>query len=511
MPMTASPASHRTIDGIWSREFVAQAGHVGLAVLRGGRAQLDDVDVLGADVRADRQAVDPLELPAAERGVGAQARAGEQRPLDPEVHAAGRRAVREQVQQRRGPGHRQPEAQHPSHAEARRVHDRAQRVVTNDFARRSPPSLPPLLKRCRGDDVISGAGGSNGSWSCPVVRFPPSSGPFVTSSMRRLCQCRRYCASPRGSFVTASDPQRIVMSTTAIAEHAFLSDRHSCALVDLSGSVDWLCFPRFDGPSVFGRLLDDDAGHWQLRPVGDARSKRRYVGRTLALQTTFTTAGGEVALTDALALGPDNGGHRLGRDVPHVLVRRLTCTSGAVEVEMTYRPRPEYGLIVPVLSRVDGGVSARGGADWLVLRHRSPYRSTPARHRRGSRSTPARPSPSRYSARLSSRPRRASGHSWSSPICSTTRSPRGSRGRSCISPTTGRGAIWSTTAAGSCTACPTSPAAPSSPPRPPRCRRASAASATGTTATPGCATRASRWRRCGSPPAPTRRATSSRS
>lgn len=157
------------------------------------------------------------------------------------------------------------------------------------------------------------------------------------------------------------------MSTTAIADHAFLSDRHSCALVDLSGSVEWLCFPRFDGPSVFGRLLDDDAGHWQLRPVGEASATRRYVDRALVLETTFSTAGGKLVLTDALALGPDNGGHRLGRDVPHLLVRRLSCTAGTVAVEMTYRPRPEYGLIVPVLSRVDGGVSARGGADWLVL------------------------------------------------------------------------------------------------------------------------------------------------
>ena len=90
-------------------------------------------------------------------------------------------------------------------------------------------------------------------------------------------------------------------------------------------------------------------------------------GRSLALETTFHTADGELVLTDALGLGPDNGGHRLGTDVPHVLVRRLACTAGEVDVAVDYRPRPEYGLIVPLLSRVDGGVAARGGADWLVL------------------------------------------------------------------------------------------------------------------------------------------------
>ncbi|WNV73953.1 glycoside hydrolase family 15 protein [Geodermatophilus sp. DSM 44513] len=157
------------------------------------------------------------------------------------------------------------------------------------------------------------------------------------------------------------------MSSTAIADHAFLSDRHSCALVDRAGSVVWLCFPRFDGPAVFAALLDDDAGHWSVAPEAPWTSTRRYAGRSLALETTFRTADGEVVLTDALGLGPDDQGHRLGVDVPHVLVRRLACTSGEVDVLVDYRPRPEYGLVVPLLSRVEGGVAARGGADWLVL------------------------------------------------------------------------------------------------------------------------------------------------
>ena len=58
------------------------------------------------------------------------------------------------------------------------------------------------------------------------------------------------------------------MSRTPIADHALLSDRHSSALVDTAGSVEWLSFPRFDSPSVFGRLLGADAGHWQVAPDG---------------------------------------------------------------------------------------------------------------------------------------------------------------------------------------------------------------------------------------------------
>jgi GH15 family glucan-1,4-alpha-glucosidase len=174
-----------------------------------------------------------------------------------------------------------------------------------------------------------------------------------------------------GPAAAATDPttndRSSCMSTTPIADHAFLSDRHSSALVTRSGSVDWLAFPRFDSPSVLGRLLGEHAGHWQIKPTGEWQSSRRYVDRSLVLETRFTGAGGTLLLTDALALGPDNGGHRIGVGVPHLLVRRVECTQGSIEVEMDYCPRPEYGLVVPLLASVDGGVTARGGAEWLVL------------------------------------------------------------------------------------------------------------------------------------------------
>ena len=67
------------------------------------------------------------------------------------------------------------------------------------------------------------------------------------------------------------------MSSIPIGDHALLSDCHSAALVNREGSVEWLCFPRFDSPSVFGRLLDDEAGHWSIRPAGDFQVSRRYL------------------------------------------------------------------------------------------------------------------------------------------------------------------------------------------------------------------------------------------
>ena len=157
------------------------------------------------------------------------------------------------------------------------------------------------------------------------------------------------------------------MSTTPIADHALLSDCHSAALVDTAGSIEWLCFPRFDSPSTFGRLLDDDAGHWSIRPRGHAAVTRRYVDRTMVLETTFRTPTGAVSVTDALCLGQGNRDHDIGRGSPHLLLRQVTGLDGEVEMEVEFAPRTEYGLVHPLLSVVDGGIAARGGADSLVL------------------------------------------------------------------------------------------------------------------------------------------------
>jgi alpha,alpha-trehalase len=157
------------------------------------------------------------------------------------------------------------------------------------------------------------------------------------------------------------------MSTLPIGDYALLSDCRSAALVSRDGSVDWLCFPRFDAPSVFARLLDDSAGHFSIRPTGEAEVARAYLDQTMTLETTFRTATGVAVLVDALAVGRNDRGHDLGAGSPGVLLRRLTCTQGRVEVEVEYVPRPEYGLIHPLLDMVPGGLAARGGADRLLL------------------------------------------------------------------------------------------------------------------------------------------------
>jgi GH15 family glucan-1,4-alpha-glucosidase len=159
----------------------------------------------------------------------------------------------------------------------------------------------------------------------------------------------------------------MTMKSLPIGDYALLSDCRSAALVSRDGSVDWLCFPRFDSPSVFCRLLDPAGGRFAIRPAGEFQVSRAYADQTMALETTFVTAAGTAVLTDAMAVGRNERGHDLGAGSPGVLLRRLACTAGEMDVEVSYAPRPEYGLIHPILEAIPGGVAARGGAGRLLL------------------------------------------------------------------------------------------------------------------------------------------------
>jgi GH15 family glucan-1,4-alpha-glucosidase len=157
------------------------------------------------------------------------------------------------------------------------------------------------------------------------------------------------------------------MSRLPIGDYALLSDCHSAGLVSRAGSVDWLCFPRFDGPAVFARILDPGGGHFEIRPAGDFEVSRGYIDQTMALETTFRAESGTAVLTDAMAVGAIDRPHDLGDGAPGVLLRRLECTQGTMEVAVGYAPRPEYGLIDPIVEAVTGGAAARGGASRLML------------------------------------------------------------------------------------------------------------------------------------------------
>jgi GH15 family glucan-1,4-alpha-glucosidase len=157
------------------------------------------------------------------------------------------------------------------------------------------------------------------------------------------------------------------VTKTPLEDYALLSDRHGAALVARDGAVDWLCLPRFDSPAVLAALLDEGAGSWVLRPAHGTPVSRCYLDETMVLESTFRGPDGVLVLTDALATGRCADPHRLGAASPHLLVRGAACTEGSVELTLDFRPRPEYGLVVPLVTACEGGATVRGGPDHLTL------------------------------------------------------------------------------------------------------------------------------------------------
>jgi GH15 family glucan-1,4-alpha-glucosidase len=180
---------------------------------------------------------------------------------------------------------------------------------------------------------------------------------------------------------------------TEIADLALLSDCATAALVGSDGSVDWWPGPRFDGASVFSRVLDPKAGHFSVRPVAAGPVQRAYVLGTMVLRTEHRTPGATLRVTDCLALAPGARGHEIGLRSPDALVRLVEAVGGEVEVAVEVAPRPEYGLAVPRLVREGGAIatSASGSppGSW------SAPRSLRAPRGRSPRSSPSTGSPTR--------------------------------------------------------------------------------------------------------------------
>jgi GH15 family glucan-1,4-alpha-glucosidase len=152
-----------------------------------------------------------------------------------------------------------------------------------------------------------------------------------------------------------------------IADYALLGDGQSVALVRRDGTVAWWCPARFDAASVFAGLLDEDGGHWTIRPREVEAVERRYRPGTLVLETTFRCARGTLRITDALAIAPGARGHEVGDGSPHVLLRDVEALDGEVDVELELAPRPEYARVTPRMVATREGVASVGGCDRVLL------------------------------------------------------------------------------------------------------------------------------------------------
>jgi GH15 family glucan-1,4-alpha-glucosidase len=163
-----------------------------------------------------------------------------------------------------------------------------------------------------------------------------------------------------------------------IADFAFLSNCHTGALVAPDGGVGWLCVPRFDSPSVFGTLLDRQAGFFRFGPYAiNHPSARHYEPGTNVLVTTWKTPSGWVVVRDALTMGPTSGDDTItphtrppsDDDAEHLFVRTVECVDGSVEIEVVCEPMFDYGREPAEWTLVDGDRRAADAqAAGLVLR-----------------------------------------------------------------------------------------------------------------------------------------------
>jgi GH15 family glucan-1,4-alpha-glucosidase len=149
-----------------------------------------------------------------------------------------------------------------------------------------------------------------------------------------------------------------------IADYAFLSNCHTGALVAPSGTIDWLCVPRFDAASVFGALLDREAGEFRFGPFDiEVPAARFYEPGTNVLVTTWKTPTGWAVVRDALTMGPSRGEDTVTPhtrppadvDADHMLVRTAECLEGSVEMELICEPAFDYGRVPAEWSLADDG------------------------------------------------------------------------------------------------------------------------------------------------------------
>ena len=164
---------------------------------------------------------------------------------------------------------------------------------------------------------------------------------------------------------------------TSINGYAFIGDCRSAGLVSREGSLDWLCLPRFDSPSVFAALLDaENGGRFLVRPIGEFRTERRYLANTNVLETVFRTPTGACVLRDLMSVSSEED-RRAHLSPEHEVLRELEGIEGAIEVEVLYDPRPDYGRVRPLLERRGAfGLWCEFDGEALVLRSELPLELT---------------------------------------------------------------------------------------------------------------------------------------
>ena len=128
-----------------------------------------------------------------------------------------------------------------------------------------------------------------------------------------------------------------------IADYGIIGDGQSAALISRAGSLDWLCWPRFDSPPMFSALVSgDQGGRWTISPAALQRTTRHYVDRTNVVETRHVTSSGTCVVTDLMAVASEADKRRM-LVAEHELIRLVECVEGHVEIAVCVDPRPNFG------------------------------------------------------------------------------------------------------------------------------------------------------------------------
>jgi Glucoamylase and related glycosyl hydrolases len=148
-----------------------------------------------------------------------------------------------------------------------------------------------------------------------------------------------------------------------IENYGIIGNLETCAVIGNDGSIDWLCLPYLESPSIFAAILDNKrGGHFAIQPVSKFSSFQNYIKETNILQTTFNTPFGMVTVTDFMPVKLYDGTkqHR-------TLFRKVKCTEGHIRLELSFQPIFNYGQDIPDFKLINKGVSCSFGDKDLFL------------------------------------------------------------------------------------------------------------------------------------------------
>ncbi len=153
-----------------------------------------------------------------------------------------------------------------------------------------------------------------------------------------------------------------------LEDYGIIGNLETCALVSRDGSIDWLCFPYLESPSLFAAILDvERGGHFWIKPVEKYEAVQSYIENTNILQTNFTTSLGVVVVTDFMKAET-----RKNNKYVRAVFRKVECMSGEVELEVSFEPRFNYARLPSSFEPAKGGIVTRCQDESLFLQSQIP-------------------------------------------------------------------------------------------------------------------------------------------